>query len=95
MTKNILILTQPTDLHAYVVAGALARKGAQAILWHTSDYPTRARESVLYENGARSVRLHSPETTLATDDDIDTVWHRRPALEPRSRSPHHGERFRR
>lgn len=79
MTKKILILTQPNDLHAETVAAALARRGASAVLWHTSNFPTRARESVRFEAGRRSIQIVGPETLLE-DDDFDVVWHRRPAL---------------
>ena len=79
--KKILILTQPNDLHACVVAEALARRGAQAVLWHTSDYPTRSRESVLFENGVRRVRIEAPETAIVDDGSYHVVWHRRPTLQ--------------
>ena len=79
MAKNVLILSQPKDLHAVAVAEALARRGARAVVWHTSDFPTRARESVCFEGGRRRVRVAGPELTL-DHDDFDVVWHRRPTL---------------
>jgi len=79
MAKNVLILSQPKDLHAVAVAEALARRGARAVVWHTSDFPTRARESVCFEGGRRRVRVAGPELVL-DHDDFDVVWHRRPTL---------------
>lgn len=76
---KILILTQPKDLHARAVAEALTRRGVVPTVWHTSDYPTRSRETIRYERGRRTVRVHGPE--LALDDDaFDVVWYRRPVL---------------
>jgi glutathione synthase/RimK-type ligase-like ATP-grasp enzyme len=73
-------LTRPKDLHAVAVAEALARRGARAILWDTSDFPTRARESMWFERGQRRLQLDAPGFALDDDDTIDVVWHRRPKL---------------
>ncbi|MFL5344418.1 MAG: hypothetical protein ACJ8AT_06480 [Hyalangium sp.] len=81
--KTVLILSQPTDIHAAAVAEALARKGASALLWHTSDFPTRATETVRFEAGRRSVRLRGPELKLSehlAEHTLGTIWNRRPAV---------------
>ncbi len=49
MAPRILILSRPTDAHAFAVAEALRRKGAEAVLWHTTDFPSRSRESVRFD----------------------------------------------
>jgi glutathione synthase/RimK-type ligase-like ATP-grasp enzyme len=77
--KTVLILSQPNDIHATAVAEALARKGAEPLLWYTSDFPTRATETVRFDGGRRSVRLRGPELELSGDS-IGTVWNRRPAV---------------
>jgi glutathione synthase/RimK-type ligase-like ATP-grasp enzyme len=77
--KTVLLLSQPNDIHATAVAEALARKDVPFCLWHTSDFPTRATESVRFRQGQRSVRLRGPELELA-EDTVGTVWNRRPTL---------------
>ncbi|WP_224247803.1 MvdC/MvdD family ATP grasp protein [Hyalangium gracile] len=77
--KTVLILSRPNDIHSTAVAEALARRGVAHLLWHTSDFPTRATETVRFERGRRSVRLRGPELDLA-EQAIGTVWNRRPAL---------------
>lgn len=78
MRKQILILTELGDVHAYAVAEALRRKGADAILWHTSDFPTCSCETIFFEAGRRSVRICGPALTLEDSPQFDAVWHRRP-----------------
>lgn len=77
MKKSVLILTSPGDLHTFAVAAALRRKGAEVILWHTTDFPTRSAECFVFEAGSTSAlieglgRFDGPGPT--------TVWRRRPA----------------
>lgn len=78
MKSKILILTEPGDTHAYAVALALERKGAQAVLWHTTDFPTKATESIVFTQERMRVRLRGPGLDLS-DFDFGVVWHRRPA----------------
>ncbi|MCU1349453.1 MAG: hypothetical protein JWO56_2483 [Acidobacteria bacterium] len=82
MTR-ILILTFLGDRHAYAVAEALRRKGESPVLWLTTDYPMRARESIEFRGREHRIAIAGPgfETPAA---DFDVVWHRRPAfyLEP-------------
>lgn len=77
MTKNILILTELGDTHAYAVAEALERKGVDVTLWHTADFPSAAAESILFERGRRALSVRGPALDLAGSR-FDTVWHRRP-----------------
>lgn len=75
--KRILILTEPGDIHAFAVEEALKLKGAEPILWFTSDFPSRACESVRYEHGKRELIVRSQDLEFS-DADIDVVWRRRP-----------------
>ena len=77
MKTRILILTELGDIHAYAVAEALRRKGAEAVLWHTSDFPSCSGETILFEGGQRTVTVRGPAMELE-DDRFSTVWHRRP-----------------
>lgn len=78
MAKRILIITQTGDVHAYAVAEALKQKGAEPILWHSTDFASRAHETLLFENQRKTVRIQGPEIDLAHLE-ADTVWHRRPS----------------
>ncbi|MFY0563295.1 MvdC/MvdD family ATP grasp protein [Archangium lansingense] len=77
--KTVLILSQPNDLHAAAVTEALTRRGAEAILWHTSDFPSRATETVSFVGKQRSVRLRGLELDVS-EQSIHTVWNRRPTF---------------
>lgn len=77
MPKKILILTQPRDLHSYAAAQALLKKGHRPLLWHTSDFPAQAVETVAFEQGKLSIRIDGPELRIDPHE-IDTVWNRRP-----------------
>lgn len=77
--KTVLILSQPNDIHATAVAEALARKNTECTLWQTSDFPTRATETVRFNQGRRSARLRGPDLEVS-EHVIGTVWNRRPAL---------------
>ena len=77
-SKRILILTEPGDLHAYAVAEALKAKGAEALLWHTPDFPTVGRESVLFGTGAMDVSVEGPDFHLPKVP-FDSIWRRRPS----------------
>jgi hypothetical protein len=77
MKKEILILTEFGDAHAYAVAEALQRKGAAVTLWHTADFPTTADETILFEDGRRTLTVRGPALNLDRPR-FHTVWHRRP-----------------
>jgi glutathione synthase/RimK-type ligase-like ATP-grasp enzyme len=76
--QKILILAEPGDVHAIAVAEGLTRKGGLPILWCTSDFPSRASETIAYETGRRELRVQAPEAEF-TDTEIGAVWRRRPA----------------
>lgn len=37
---RVLILSNPSDPHAFAVEAALHAKGTRAQIWHTADWPT-------------------------------------------------------
>jgi hypothetical protein len=75
-----LILTQPGDIHAYLVAEAVLRKGGDASLWHCSDFPSQTTETVHLAGGVTEVHVEGPEPARPTADDLafGAVWLRRP-----------------
>lgn len=75
--SGILILTNPEDLHSYVVREALRRKSAEPWLWHISDFPTLQAASSLLEGREATWEIVGPELTLQNQQ-IRTVWLRRP-----------------
>jgi glutathione synthase/RimK-type ligase-like ATP-grasp enzyme len=77
--KTVLILSRPNDIHATAVSEALARKGVEFVLWYTADFPTRATETVRFDRTRRVVRLRGPELNIS-EDEIGTVWNRRPSI---------------
>jgi glutathione synthase/RimK-type ligase-like ATP-grasp enzyme len=76
MTR-ILIMSYLGDLHAYAVQEALRRKGAEATLWMTADFPMRSRETIAFRGAESRVRLTGPNFEV-NDAAFDVVWHRRP-----------------
>lgn len=72
----MLILSQPGDTHAIAVAVALQKKDHPSELWYTSDFPTKATESVklFRQGGPHQIALSSVATR-----NVGTVWNRRPA----------------
>ena len=77
MSTKILILTEHGDAHAYAVAQALDQCGADVVLWHTGDFPSRAGETIHFEAGERAIRVRGPALEME-DFRFDTIWHRRP-----------------
>lgn len=79
--KKILIITNPEDFHAVLVAEALNRKGAQALLWQTSDFPSQATETVLFRGREKTVHLTAAGLTGSEEDQpFHSVWVRRPEV---------------
>lgn len=76
MAPRILILSHPRDAHALSVLEALERKGVETVLWCTPDYPTRAGESLLFEDGG--LRISADGLGKGPASGITTVWNRRP-----------------
>src|SRR5436305_4622064 len=74
--KKILLLAEPGDVHAIAVAEGLARKGGVPLLWCTSDFPSRAFETISFEKDKRALSVETEEMQFS-DEDIDVVWRRR------------------
>jgi len=78
MNRRILIITETNDSHALAVAECARAQGAEAVLWHTSDFPMRAEETLLFEQGKRTLRVRDASTELEGGT-FDAVLNRRPA----------------
>ncbi|MFY9821270.1 MAG: hypothetical protein WAM82_07800 [Thermoanaerobaculia bacterium] len=79
MPGQILILTEAGDIHAYAVAEALKRKGAEALVWHTADFPSRSTESLLVEANRLTTAIEGNGFRFGEEDHPRVVWRRRPA----------------
>jgi hypothetical protein len=82
MTR-VLIPTYPTDIHATVVADALASLGHDAVLWQGADFPTRQQASLTFSNHAPARwEVSGPALDICSDQAFEVVWNRRPVLDP-------------
>ena len=79
--SEVLILTEPSDLHAIVVAGVLRQKGHEAVLLCTADFPTQQWRTVFVSQDDVSWNISDSEFTL-DDQRFDTVWFRRVSNDP-------------
>ncbi|MFY9820820.1 MAG: hypothetical protein WAM82_05525 [Thermoanaerobaculia bacterium] len=73
----MLILTQAGDLHAHAVDIGLRKKGIDTLLYYSSDFPSRETESALFREGRKQLWLG--ELGEVAEEEIRTVWRRRPA----------------
>jgi hypothetical protein len=74
---RVLILTSPAEVHAFAVKRALERKGVEAILWHTPDFPTLQTGSLWFGGDLNRCEIVGPE--LEVRNDLATaLWLRRP-----------------
>jgi hypothetical protein len=79
VNRKALILTDADDIHAIAVAEALAIFGIDSMLWATADFPTRAEETLHFDDKLqRSIRIEGVDFSLR-DSAFDVVWRRRPA----------------
>jgi glutathione synthase/RimK-type ligase-like ATP-grasp enzyme len=69
---RILLATIPGDLHAFTIAEILQLKGGEPVLWFTSDYPTKAVESVQADEA--HIDAHIPEVGGWS---FHSIWTRR------------------
>jgi len=83
MQGNILILTQPGDLHAQAIAELIRRKGGVVELWYTADYPSRATETIYGggDSGQFQIEVQAPGLVLPGEG-FAAIWLRRPAYVP-------------
>lgn len=73
------------------MAEALRRKGSDATLWCTQDFPRRLGAGIRYHEGQQAVTVHSPELDLS-DPSFFAVWHRRVQTAPDLELLHSGDR---
>lgn len=78
MAPTVLIASHPADLHAFAVTEAIRLKQADVLLWHTSDFPGNAHETIRFKSGGQpAMNLGSLEGELCQES-IRTFWLRRP-----------------
>ncbi|MFG1705080.1 MvdC/MvdD family ATP grasp protein [Nonomuraea sp. M3C6] len=78
MAGEILILTVDDDPHAEHVAGLLAARGAQAVVFDPADYPVRAVLDAAYSRDGQVRRRLRTGTADVDLDHLTAVWFRRP-----------------
>lgn len=91
MSQPILIASLPSDLHAYAVAEALRRKGADPTVWCVADFPTLSGESISLSGQSCSIRIDGP-SWRSQGESFRTVWHRRILSAPDLQALHPGDR---
>ena len=80
---RILIPAYLRDIHATAVAAALRVKGHEPVVWHGTDFPTRQVSSLfLGDDGVGRWEVSGPELEISSAKPFDTVWFRRPVIEP-------------
>ncbi|MFI0544910.1 MvdC/MvdD family ATP grasp protein [Streptomyces sp. WSLK1-3] len=76
--RQVLILTQPGDVHAEEVQGLLAARGADVVVFDPAEFPARALLTAAYGPGGLHHRvLHTAERRIGLDA-LDALWFRRP-----------------
>jgi glutathione synthase/RimK-type ligase-like ATP-grasp enzyme len=75
---NVLIPTQPDDMHALYVKLALEKKQHQASLWYTADFPQRQTQTFKLTEAGLAWHFQGVDLNINTMNSFDTVWHRRP-----------------
>ena len=78
MGNDIVIITTTGDFHSYAVALNLRRHGAAVTVWHSSDYPKGATETIAFHDNECRIVVHDAENQLPADPAV--IWHRRPAI---------------
>jgi hypothetical protein len=77
--KRILVVTNPEDLHAFLVSEALSQKGAETVLWQSTDFPCSATETVIFEGETQRFQL-AALGVQGPEAELDAVWVRRPGV---------------
>ncbi|MEU6408116.1 MvdC/MvdD family ATP grasp protein [Microbispora sp. NPDC046933] len=78
MASEILILTVDGDPHAEHVAGLLATRGAEVVVFDPAEYPARAVLDAAYARDGRVRRRLRTGTADVDLDNLAAVWFRRP-----------------
>ena len=77
--SRVLIISQPSDIHAYTIAEMIRRKGGEAVIWQTTNFPTRGTETVAAGRNDVRFRISGPDGDIDFSRPFDAVWRRRPA----------------
>src|SRR6266702_3901016 len=78
MPNEIVIITTTGDFHSYAVALNLRRHGASVTVWHSSDYPKVATETITFRGNECGIVVRDVENQLPVAP--TAIWHRRPAI---------------
>ena len=77
--SRVLILSQPHDIHAYAIAEMIHRKGGEAVIWQTTNFPMHGTETVAAGRDNVRFRINGPDGDIDFSRPFDAVWRRRPA----------------
>jgi len=86
-----LIATFPDDVHAAAVAVALRKKGHEAVLWYSADFPTRQCGAIEIDGQGHSWSMVG-EDLAERATAFDVVWYRRPRHPSLPADMHPGDR---
>src|SRR5258708_7578957 len=75
---NVLIPTKPDDAHAIYVKLALEKKGHQATLWHTADFPQQQTHSFDFSKNNFFWTSSGVDFEVDNNKKFGVVWLRRP-----------------
>ena len=82
MPRRILICSRRDDQHALIVAVALKKCGANAVVWDMQDYPAHQRISLNFSAAGDIMTVEGLEPGFATR--CDAIWLRRIAWDGRA-----------
>lgn len=74
---KVLILTSPAEVHSFAVQEGLKKKGVEAYLWHTPDFPTLQAGSLWFGSERSGWEVVGPGLEIR-DAAITSFWVRRP-----------------
>ena len=80
MTRQILIISNPDDIHAYAVSEALYAKEVPHLLLDTTLFPSKATYSIHCSSSEPEIHLYEKLTETSTKLSPNTIWWRRPKL---------------
>ncbi len=72
----ILLIAEPQDVHARVVARRLELRGVSHAIVNSADFPQRLRISARYADGRFAIRMANG-SPIVQDEEIQGVWLRR------------------
>jgi hypothetical protein len=75
VSRRVLILSPPDDVHAAAVATAVERLGGEAVCWGAAEFP--AKGYVAFDPSTGGIDVRTDEGTISTGP-LHSVWWRRP-----------------